>query len=104
MPRDSVRKTGPHHHKFVLTLAFRSTCGAPHGVIQPAQLAFRTRIHVAHPADYNVRLVVQVQTIPDQFVQIDFRWPFTTPLATPAWAAKTLTSAIAAPVSASLAS
>jgi hypothetical protein len=53
-----------------------------------------------------MRLIVQIQTISNQFVQIDFRWPFTTALASAArTATETLfTPAITAPVSASLAS
>src|SRR5437764_5116762 len=106
MPRNRIRKTGTHHHKFMLAFAFGSTCCPAYRVVQAAQLAFGAGIHVAHSANYNVRLVVQVQTIGNQFVQIDFGWPFTTSLTRAAWTtAETLfTPAIAAPVSASLAS
>jgi hypothetical protein len=53
-----------------------------------------------------VRLIVEIQTVGDKFVQIDFRWSFATPLAWSTWTtAKALfTTAFTAPVSATLTS
>jgi hypothetical protein len=52
-----------------------------------------------------VRLIVEIQTVGDEFVQIDFRRSFATPLSRSAWTtAKTLfPAAISAPVSTPLA-
>src|SRR5262249_23122638 len=37
------------------------------------QLALSARIHVAHPADHAMRLVIQVEAVGNQLVQLDFR-------------------------------
>src|SRR4029077_20558413 len=46
--------------------------GAADGAIEAAQLALGARIHVAHPADNGVRLVVQIKAVADELFELDF--------------------------------
>src|SRR5436305_9790654 len=73
MPRDRIRQARTQHHEFVLPLALHSPNRAPHGVIQAPQLALRAGIHVAHPRNNHVSLIIQIQAIGDQFLELDVR-------------------------------
>src|SRR5579884_3555928 len=76
--RDGVSEAGAQHDELVLALVFRRADGAADGVVQAAQLAAGSGIHVAHPADHGVRLVIQVQRVAHQLVEIDFGRAFGT--------------------------
>src|SRR5262249_51651037 len=43
----------------------------PHGVIQPAQLALGTAVHIAHASHHRVRLIVEIQAVRDELFQFD---------------------------------
>src|SRR5580704_15060301 len=88
VPRDGIRQARAQHHKLLLAFIFRCSHGPTHRVIQTAQLALGTGIHVAHAADHAVRLIIQVQRIGDQLLDIDLGRalepaPVTTAVATP---------------------
>jgi hypothetical protein len=72
MARNRISQSRAQHHKLVLALRFRSARGAPDSAVQPAQLTARAGIHIAHPADDGVRLVVQIKTVVNQLVELDF--------------------------------
>ena len=72
MAGDGIRQARAQHDELVLALVFRRTHGAADGAVKPAQLALGSGIHVAHAADDAVRLVVQIQTVGDQLLEIDF--------------------------------
>src|SRR3954447_18195571 len=80
MARNRVRQAGANHDKLVLALAFRSAGCPADGIVQSAQLTLRSGVHIAHPAHHNVRLVVEIQTITDQLVQVDFGRSLAPPL------------------------
>ena len=69
--RDGVGEAGAQHDELVLAFVFRGAGGAAHGVIKAAQLAARAGIHIAHAADDDVGLVVEVEAVGDQLVEID---------------------------------
>jgi hypothetical protein len=73
VPRDGVGQARAQHDEFMLALVLRGAVGATHGVVKPPQLALGARIHVAHAADYAVRLVVEIQAVGDQLLQLDLR-------------------------------
>jgi len=81
MARDGVGEARAQHHEFMLALVLGRANGAANGIVKPAQLALRGRIHVAHAAHDTVRLVVQIKAIDDQFFEFDFGRPFETPVA-----------------------
>jgi hypothetical protein len=62
----------------MLALVFRGTDGAAYGVVKTPQLAFGAGIHVAHAADYSVRLIVEVERIGDKLLEVDLGWAFGT--------------------------
>jgi hypothetical protein len=92
--RDGVGKACAHHHKFVLPLAFRSAGGAADGVVQAAQLAFGSGIHIAHAAYHYVRLIVEIERIGNQLLDVHFGSAVAAPVAR---AAATGTTAWTAP-------
>ena len=53
-------------------VAYASRLLADH-ILKAAQLAARAGIQIAHPAHDDVRLVIEIQTIADDLVEIDFR-------------------------------
>src|SRR6202043_2439474 len=65
--------------------------GAPHGAIQPPQLALGAGIHVAHAADDAVRLIVQIEAVGHELLELDFGRTFRA-------AAVAAVEAVAAPV------
>src|SRR5262245_55038754 len=86
----------------MLPLALRGTHRAAHRAIQPAQLALGPRIHITHPAHYRVRLVVQIQTVADKFLQFDLGWALgPSPIAPTVIAAVSAIAALSAVLSAS---
>jgi hypothetical protein len=56
----------------VLPFFFGSARGAPDRVIETPQGAARAGVEIAHAADHDVGLVVQVEAVVDQFVEVDF--------------------------------
>src|ERR1700733_3647709 len=85
MTGDSVSQTRSQHDELLLPFVLRRADGAANRIVETAQLALGAGIHVAHAADYAVRLIVEVQRIGDQFLDIDFRRAFeTAPVATAA--------------------
>src|SRR5437763_1068255 len=55
----------------MLPLVFRSAHRSPHRVIQTPKLALGAAVHIAHPDDHSVRLVIQVQTVGHELLQLD---------------------------------
>jgi len=76
----------------MLPITLRRTRRTPHSVIETSELAPGARIHVAHAADNNVCLVIEIKTVCDQFLEVYLGRPFTPAFA---WATTTRTAAIA---------
>ncbi len=91
MPRDGVGQAGAEHDELVLAFGFRSAGGAAHRVVEAAKLAAGTGIHVAHAADDDVGLVIEIEAVADELFKFDlgrtveaaFATPITTTLPTP---------------------
>jgi hypothetical protein len=81
MTGDGVSQTRANHDKLVLALGLGGAGRTAHGVVEAAQLAPGSRIHVAHAADYDVRLVVEIETVAHQLIDIDLRRTFPAPIA-----------------------
>src|SRR5947208_8634648 len=71
MACNGVGEARPQHDEFVLAFVLGCTHRAANCVIKAAQLALGSRVHVAHAADHDVRLVVQVQAVGHQLLEID---------------------------------
>ncbi len=101
MPRDRVGKTRAQHHKLVLPFGFGRPHCAAHSIVEPPQLCLGAAVHIFDAAHDAVRLVIKIQTVGQQFVEIDVG-KFKTPLAAagPAEAplATTITPTVAAPI------
>ena len=104
MARDGVGQTGAQHDELVLAFVLRRAGGPAHGVVEAAQLAARAGIHIAHAADDDVRLVVQVQAVADELFEFDLGRSVEAALAAavsatiatgPAFATTTITAAVA---------
>jgi hypothetical protein len=78
----------------VLPLAFWGAGGAADGIIEAAQLAFGSGIHVAHPAYHYVRLIVEIERIGNQLFDVHVGSAIAAPIAR---AAATGTTAWTAP-------
>src|SRR4051812_4908016 len=76
MTRDGVCQTRSNHHELVLPFRFGRAGGPPHCVVETPELALGAGIHVAHSADYDVRLIIQIEAIRDEFVQVNLGRPF----------------------------
>jgi hypothetical protein len=100
MTGDSVSQTRSQHDELLLPFVLRRADGAANRIVETAQLALGARIHIAHAADYAVRLIVEIQRIGDQFFDIDFRRAFET--ATVATATPVVTSLASATFAATL--
>ncbi len=90
--------------RLVLPLALKpGAAPAAPGCWERAQLALRSAVHIPHPADDGVRLVVQVEAVVDQFFELDFGRPFRSPAveAAPVAAVATAITAPFAPTFAS---
>src|SRR6185437_16932633 len=103
MAADGVRQARSDHYKLMLALRFRSSRGAPHRIVEAAQLALGARIHVPHAAYNDMCLVVQVEAVGHQLVEIDLRRSFAAAIARPAiGAAAAFTAAVSGTALASL--
>src|SRR5262249_55810418 len=71
-----IGKTRAQHDELVLPLVFRSPDSAPDRAVKPPQLALGAGIHVAHPADDSMGLVIQVEAIGDQLIELNLRRAF----------------------------
>jgi hypothetical protein len=76
MARDGIRQARAQHHELMLPIALRSAHCSPHGIVQTPELALGAAIHIAHASHDGVRVVIQVQTVGDQLVDVDFRRRF----------------------------
>src|SRR4051794_4610033 len=56
--------------ELVLPFRFGSARGSPHCIVEAPQLTLGSGIHVAHSADYDVGLIIQIEAIRDKFVQV----------------------------------
>jgi hypothetical protein len=83
MTRDGVSQTRPQHHELLLPLVLRRSNSPANGIVEAAQLAFGSRVHIAHAADHAVRLIVEIQRIGDQFLDVDLRRTFEAPAIPP---------------------
>ena len=68
---DRIGEPRPQHHECVLPLVHRRARGSSYRVIQTPQRAARARIQIAHAADYDMRLVIQIQAVANQLIEID---------------------------------
>ncbi len=68
------------HDEFMLAVAFRGAGGAPDCIVEPAKLALCAGIHIAHPAHNDMSLIVEIETVCDQFLDIDLRGAFAAPV------------------------
>src|SRR6266851_8386096 len=57
----------------MLPFVLRCPASPSNRVVEPAQLALGAGIHIAHPADNRVGLVVQIKAIADQLLEFDLR-------------------------------
>src|SRR4029078_11948753 len=73
MARNGIGQARAQHDEVMLAFALGSAHRPPHRIIQPTQLALGAGIHVAHAGYDGVGLVIQIQTVGDQFFQFDFR-------------------------------
>src|SRR5437867_757676 len=88
----------------MLALVLRGSIGATYGIVQPPQLAFGARVHVAHAADHAVRLVVEIEAVGDELLQLDLRRALEAgAIATPAVVAATSRPVVPARASAAFA-
>jgi hypothetical protein len=60
----------------MLAFVFGRAHGPSDRTIQAPELTLGAGVHVAHPADDGVRLVIQVETVTDQFFELDLGRPF----------------------------
>src|SRR5262249_62157171 len=72
MTRDGVRQARAQHHELMLPLAFGRAHGAAYRAVETPQLALRAAIHIAHAADDGVCLIIEIETIADEFLELDF--------------------------------
>ena len=94
--RDGVGETGAQHHELVLALILGRASGAAYGVVETAELAARAGIEIAHAADDDVSLVVEIEAVGDQLFEFDLGRAIETALAAgTATAITTITAATA---------
>jgi len=79
--RDGVGETGAQHHELVLALILGRASGAAYGVVETAELAARAGIEIAHAADDDVSLVVEIEAVGDQLFEFDLGRAIETALA-----------------------
>src|SRR6516162_1549312 len=89
MTRDGVSQARAQHHELMLPLAFGRAHRAAYRAVETPQLALGAAIHIAHAADDGVCLIIEIETIADEFLELDFGWAFESALAAIAAAAIT---------------
>jgi hypothetical protein len=67
----------------LLAFVFGRANRPAHRIVETAQLALGAGVHVAHPADYAMGLIVQIQRIGNQFLDIDLGRAFKAPPVSP---------------------
>src|SRR5271166_1883030 len=77
----------------MLAFVFGRAHCAPHGVVETAELALGAGVHVAHAADYAVRLIVEIKRVGDEFFEIDLGRPIGTAVAVASSVTTTVTPA-----------
>jgi hypothetical protein len=75
--RNGVSEAGSKHDEFVLAFIFGGSGGSTDGVVEAAQGAAGTGIHVAHAGDNDVGLVIEVEAIADELFNFDLGWAVT---------------------------
>src|SRR5262249_57573935 len=69
---DGVGEGGAEDHELMLRLGFGRAHGAAYRAVETPQLALRAAIHIAHAADDGVCLIIEIETIADEFLELDF--------------------------------
>ena len=102
---NGVGQSRTEHHELMLPFILWCAGGPAYRVVKPTQLTAGTGIHVAHPADHDVGLIVEIEAVGDELLDFDVwrevaalgkrpvaTWPIPAGATIPAWTVSAGTS------------
>lgn len=68
---NGVGQARTEHHELMLPFILWCAGGPAYRVVKPTQLTAGTGIHIAHPADHDVGLIVEIEAVGDELLDFD---------------------------------